>query len=199
MYRFLKRLTDIIGSIIGLCIFALAYIPIGIAIKREDGDPVLVKLNRVSAGRTIKLYKFRSMVTNAEKLKPGLLRLNERANGPFFKMKNDPRLTKTGKIIRKFRLDELPQFINVLKGELTLVGPRPHEPSEVIHYPDQYKFLALEKAGLTGRSQIMGASSLPFLKELEYDSEYAKQKNLWLDLKILLKTAVIFLFDSNAV
>ena len=124
---------------------------------------------------------------------------NERKDGPFFKIKNDPRLTKAGKIIRKFRLDEFPQFINVLKGELSLVGPRPHEPEEVSQYPEQYKNLPMAKAGITGRSQGSGASGLPYVKELELDNYYLKNRSIWFDLKIVLKTFLILLFDPTAV
>lgn len=199
MYHALKRILDTFGGLLGLVLFGLAYLPIGIAIRREDGGPILVALPRVSQGKTIKLYKFRSMMVNAERLKAGLRHLNERSDGPFFKVKDDPRITRVGKIIRRYRLDELPQFINVIKGELSLVGPRPHEPGEVQNYPKQYRFLAKERAGITGLSQVSGASSLPFLKELELDSAYIKKKSLLFDFLIIGKTIAIFLFDPSAV
>ena len=137
MYHTLKRLTDIAGAIVGLLAIAPLTPFIALAIKIESPGPILVKLNRVSRGKTIRILKFRSMVDGAELLKPSLRHLNERGDGPFFKIRNDPRLTKTGKLIRKFRLDEFPQLWNVLRGELSLVGPRPHEPEEVVHYPKQ--------------------------------------------------------------
>ena len=99
--------------------------------------------------------------------------------------------------MRKLRIDECPQLINVLKGELSLVGPRPHEPEEVIHYPSEYKHLIASKAGVTGLSQVSCASSLPFLKELELDSYYIKNQSHRLDIKILAKTALIMLFDPT--
>ena len=139
------------------------------------------------------------MIYGAHELKEKLMHLNERSDGPFFKMKNDPRITRIGKILRKFRLDEFPQLINVLKGELSLVGPRPHEPEEVVHYPEEYKFLTLAKAGVTGFSQVNGASSLPYLKELELDSFYLKNFSLFLDCKIIGKTVKIIFFDPSAV
>lgn len=198
-YFYIKRIVDIFGAAVGL----LAILPfspfIAIAIKLDSKGPALIKLDRISSGKTIKVYKFRSMVQNARETKKNLAHLNERNDGPFFKIKNDPRLTKTGKILRKFRLDEFPQLINVLKGELSLVGPRPHEPKEILHYPSEYKYLINEKAGVTGLSQVNGASSLPFLKELELDSYYAKHQSLWLDFKILLKTFYILLFDPTGV
>jgi lipopolysaccharide/colanic/teichoic acid biosynthesis glycosyltransferase len=194
-----KRVFDIVGSFLGL-LFILPLTPfIAIAIILEDGLPVFVKLDRVSEGRIIKVYKFRTMIRGAHKQKKNLAHLNERKDGPFFKIKNDPRLTKVGKVLRKFRLDEFPQFMNVLKGELALVGPRPHEPEEMLHYPDKFKKLYFAKAGLTGLSQIMGASALPFKKELEYDLYYLEHASLWFDLKILFKTVLVFFFDPTGV
>lgn len=196
---FLKRFFDLIGAFLGLLILA-PFLPfIAAAIKLDSFGPVFVKLKRVSAGRLIEVYKFRTMVRGAHYLKPMLAAWNERGGSPFFKIKNDPRLTKTGKWLRKFRLDEFPQFINVLKGELTIVGPRPHEPEEIIHYPHPYKHLLLAKAGVTGLSQVNGASGLPFLKELAFDDYYIKNQSLWLDLKIILKTLAILFFDPTAV
>ena len=162
-------------------------------------NPVFVKLDRVSEGKIIKVYKFRSMVLGAEKQKKKLLNLNERNDGPFFKIKNDPRVTKVGRFLRKTRIDELPQLINVLRGELSLVGPRPHEPEELFAYPREYRELLTAKTGITGLSQVNGASGLPFLKELEYDKFYLLNQSLWLDIKILLKTIVIFFTDPTGV
>ncbi|MBI2075566.1 MAG: sugar transferase [Candidatus Harrisonbacteria bacterium] len=161
--------------------------------------PVFVRLPRVSGGKIIYVYKFRSMVAGAHEKKWGLAHLNERGDGPFFKIKNDPRLTRVGKVLRKFRLDEFPQLMNVALGDLSLVGPRPHEPEEVVLYPDPYKPLILAKAGVTGLSQVNGASGLPFMKELELDFAYAKTPSLVTDAKILLKTARILFTDPNAV
>ena len=191
---------DILGAILGITIL-LPFLPlIAIAIKWDSRGPALVGLNRISAGKAIKVYKFRSMRQGTHHLKYSeLANLNERRDGPFFKIKNDPRLTRAGKILRKFRLDEFPQLINVLKGELSLVGPRPHEPEEVSQYPENYRRLPLAKAGVSGLSQVNGASSLPFLKELELDDYYVKNQSLWLDFKILAKTILILLFDPTAV
>ena len=195
----MKRLIDIVGAIVGLLVIAPLTPFIALAIKLETPGTALVKLERVSNGKIIDVYKFRSMFAEAHKLKSKLSYLNERRDGPFFKIKNDPRLTKVGRSIRKFRLDEFPQLINVLKGELSLVGPRPHEPGEVIHYPHPFKHLMLAKAGVTGLSQINGASSLSFLRELEFDNYYTKNQNLWLDAKIIAKTLLILFFDPSAV
>ncbi len=113
--------------------------------------------------------------------------------------KDDPRLTKVGKFLRMLRFDEFPQFWNVLVGELALVGPRPHEPEEIAAYPPEFAHLANAKAGLTGFSQVMGASALPFRKELEYDAAYVKERSFWFDLRILIKTVIIFFTDPTGV
>ncbi|MHB9019600.1 MAG: sugar transferase [Minisyncoccota bacterium] len=195
----MKRIIDIVGSLIGLIILLPFFPFIALAIKLDSNGPVLIKLDRVSEGKIVKVYKFRSMVLGAEKQKKGLLNLNERNDGPFFKIKNDPRITKVGKFLRKFRLDEFPQLINVLKGELSLVGPRPHEPEELFAYPREYRELLTAKTGLTGLSQVNGASSLKFLKELELDNYYLQNQSLWLDIKILFKTFYIFFTDPTGV
>lgn len=199
-YQSIKRITDILGAFLGITA-VLPFFPfIALAIKLDSRGPIFVKLSRVSFGKIIKVYKFRSMETGSHGLKyTKLAGLNERKDGPFFKIKNDPRVTKAGKILRKFRIDEFPQLINILKGELSLVGPRPHESEEISQYPKNYHQLPLVKAGVTGLSQVNGASSLPFLKELELDSYYVKNQSLWLDLRIILKTIAILLFDPTAV
>ncbi len=194
-----KRIIDILGALFGL-IFISPFVPlIALAIILEDGWPFLIKLDRISGGKVVKIYKFRTMIKGAHELKKVLMPLNERKDGPFFKIKNDPRVTKVGRILRKFRIDEFPQLINVLKGELSLVGPRPHEPEEVAQYPEEFKFIPQFKAGVTGLSQVMGGSKLPFLKELEYDSYYIKNQSLWLDFKIILKTIWILFSDPTGV
>lgn len=195
----MRRLLDIFGSLIGLAVLAPFTPLIALAIKVESRGPLIVRLDRVSAGKKIRVYKFRSMYDGAHGLKPALKVLNERSDGPFFKIKKDPRVTKVGRLLRKFRIDEFPQLINVLKGEMALVGPRPHEPEEVIFYPHPYKHIILAKAGLTGLSQVSGASGLPFLEELELDDHYVKNRNVLMDAKILAKTAKIMFSDPTAV
>ncbi len=194
-----KRLLDITGAVLGL-LFILPFSPfIALAIVFESGFPVFVKLGRVSNGKIIKVYKFRTMVRGAHDKKGDLAEFNERRDGPFFKIRNDPRLTKVGKRLRKLRLDEFPQFLNVLKGDLALVGPRPHEPGEMEKYPTEFKGLYFVKAGLTGLSQVSGASGLPFRKELELDLYYVEHQSFWFDLKILMKTVWIFFSDPTGV
>ncbi|MEK7611799.1 MAG: sugar transferase [Patescibacteria group bacterium] len=199
LYSAAKRGVDIVGALAGLALIAPIAPIIAVAIKLESKGSVLVTLPRVSRGKLINVYKFRSMIDGAHAMKTELTHLNERIDGPFFKMRHDPRVTRVGRIIRKFRFDEFPQLLNVLKGDLSLVGPRPHEVEEIIHYPHPYKHLMLAKAGVTGLSQINGASSLPFLKELEYDSGYLEEQSLSLDVQIIAKTLGIFFRDHNAV
>lgn len=197
-YPVWKRVLDISGALVGLFVI-LPFVPlIALAIKLDSRGGVFIRLPRVSEGKIVRVYKFRSMVKDAHKMKANLMELNER-DGHFFKMKHDPRVTRTGRVLRRFRLDEFPQLINVLTGELALVGPRPHEPEEVVHYPEAYKRLLLTRSGVTGLSQVKGASSLPFLEELELDSFYSRNVSLAMDLKILGRTAVIFLSDPTAI
>jgi len=191
---FLKRALDILGALLGI-LFLLTplFLPIALAIKLNSEGPILVKLERISNGKKITIHKFRSMEKNAEDYKPIFASLNERKDGPFFKIKYDPRITKVGNFLRKYHLDELPQFIDVLLGKISLVGPRAHEPQEIFFYPKKYLFIAQEKAGLTGLSQISGGCNLPFLKELELDKYYLENWSLFLDLKIIFKTLWLIL------
>lgn len=198
-YPVWKRIFDIVMALPGIVALFLFFPFVALAIVLESGLPVFVRLQRMSEGRIIKVFKFRTMVKNAQEIKQTLLPLNERKDGPLFKMKDDPRVTRIGKILRKLRLDEFPQFIDVLAGRLALVGPRPHEPEEVEEYPEEFKEVILSRGGLTGLSQVGGASALPFRKELELDLYYIKHQSLWLDIKILFKTVFIFLFDPTGV
>ncbi|KKU15895.1 hypothetical protein A3I34_01265 [Candidatus Jorgensenbacteria bacterium RIFCSPLOWO2_02_FULL_45_12] len=198
-YSAWKRLIDLLGGALGaLAVFILLpFAAFFIAI--EDGFPVFVRLERLSGGKTIRVWKFRTMERGAHSKKRHLMGMNERADGPLFKMKRDPRVTKTGKILRKFRLDEFPQFLNVLAGDMALVGPRPHEPEEVEKYPPEFKKIADAKAGITGLSQVSGASALPFLKELELDFDYLKRVNFKTDAKIIRKTITILFTDPTGI
>jgi len=195
----MKKLMDFVGAVVGVLFMGLLTPFIALAIFLEDGLPVLIKIRRVSKGHIIGVYKFRSMVRHADKLKESLLHLNERSDGPLFKMRRDPRVTRVGRFIRRFRLDELPQFVNVLKGELSIVGPRPHEPEEAIQYPAKFHKIHTIKGGVTGHSQVNGNSNLPFRRELELDLHYVENQSIWMDLKILLKTVMIFLFKPDGI
>ncbi|MEM4648169.1 MAG: sugar transferase [Candidatus Pacearchaeota archaeon] len=199
MYFILKRLIDIIFSLIGLFFTVLIFPFIAILIILDDGLPVIIKVDRVSKGKIFKMYKFRSMVKNAEEIKKDLKHLNER-DKIYFKIKNDPRITKVGRFLRKFRLDELPQFFNVLKGDISLIGPRPYPPEEILNYPLEFRKLILAKTGITGLAQIYNVDDnkfLPAKKSLELDLEYLKNQSLFLDFKIILKTIIIFLTKFN--
>jgi len=197
--RVYKRIVDLVGATVALIIFSPLFLMVAFAIKWETAGPVFVRLNRISKNRHFGLLKFRSMVENAEELKPYLVAQNERADGPLFKMKNDPRLTKVGKFIRHYRIDELPQFWNVLKGDMALVGPRPHQPDEIAKYQKHHKKVLSIKAGATGLAQVSGSSDLPFEEEVALDSLYIENWSLWQDVKIILRTAIKMFADRSAV
>jgi len=196
--RILKRWVDIFGSVLGLIILSPFFMIIVIMIKLDSSGPVFVKLKRISQKQEFGLYKFRSMVKNAEALKKDLINKNERNDGPLFKMKNDPRVTKIGKMLRKTRIDELPQLINVLKGEMSLVGPRPHQPDEIAKYEKHHKKVLLIKPGMTGMAQISGSSDLPFEEEVKLDTYYIENWTLLKDVYILIKTVIFTFKDKSA-
>lgn len=196
--KIIKRIIDIIGSSIGLIILLPFFILIGILIKLDSEGPVFVKLKRISQGNAFYFYKFRSMIKNAEKMKKYLVRYNERKDGPLFKIKNDPRITKFGRFLRKTRIDELPQLFNVLKGEMSLIGPRPHQPDEIAQYKKHHKKVLAIKPGMTGMAQVSGSSGLAFEEEVKLDTYYIENWSLFLDFKILLKTFLILFVDRTA-
>lgn len=196
--RFLKRIIDIIVSIILLVILSPLFLIIAILIKTDSKGPIFVKLERVGYdGKKFLMYKFRSMIKDAHKLKKTLLKYNER-KGPLFKMKNDPRITKIGRYLRKYSIDELPQLLNVLKGEMSLVGPRPHEPEEVLKYQEYQKELLSIKPGITGLAQISGRSELAFEQEAMLDLYYIENWSILLDFFILFKTIKVVLKRESA-
>ena len=197
--RVIKRVTDIFSSLIALVVLSPLFLVVAFTIKWETEGSVFVKLRRVSQNREFNLLKFRSMIRNAEELKQRVSHLNERKDGPLFKIKDDPRVTGIGRFIRKYRLDELPQFINVLKGDISLVGPRPHQPDEVVKYEKHHKKVLSVKAGATGLAQVSGSSNLPFEEEVSLDSFYLENWSFFQDIKIILKTVVKMLSDKSAV
>lgn len=196
--KILKRVFDVAFSLMGLLFLWPLFLLIGLIIKIDSEGPAIIKLKRVSQGKVFYLYKFRSMIKNAEKLKKKLLKYNERSDGPLFKIKRDPRVTKVGRFLRKYRIDELPQLINVLKGEMSLVGPRPHEPEEVAKYEKHHKKVLLIKPGITGLAQISGSSDLSFEEEVKLDTYYIENWSLKKDIYILLKTLLILFTDQSA-
>ena len=199
VYLFLKRLIDIVGSGLGILILIPVFLIIGILIKLEDpkGSVFFSQKRNGLNGKEFNMYKFRSMVHNAEDLLESLMSKNE-MDGPVFKIKDDPRITKIGKFIRKTSLDELPQLFNVLKGDMSLVGPRPPIPREVIQYNKyQYQRL-LVKPGITCYWQISGRNNIDFDEWVELDLKYIKERNLFKDIYIILMTLPVLLVDKNA-
>lgn len=197
--RVSKRIVDVLGAFFGILIFLPLWAVIALAIKLDSEGPVFAKLKRVGQGKEFYLYKFRSMIKGAHSMKPKLTELNERTDGPLFKMKNDPRITRLGRFLRKYRIDEMPQLMNVFIGEMSLVGPRPHEPEEVAKYEKHHKRTFFVKSGMTGIPQISGSSNLEFEEEIKLDSYYIKNWSLVLDFKIILRTMLKVLTDKSAV
>ncbi|MCD6471269.1 sugar transferase [bacterium] len=198
--RIVKRFLDIFFSLFGLIIFSPLFLIVSILIKIDSPGPVFVRLKRVGErGRIFNLFKFRSMVKNAQELKKDLLKYNERRDGPLFKMKNDPRITRIGRWLRRWSIDELPQLVNVLKGEMSIVGPRPHEPEEVDQYQKQHRQLLTIKPGITGLAQISGRAELSFNEEAKLDLYYIENWSIWQDVKILIKTIPAVISQKGAV
>ena len=195
----LKRLLDIVVSAIMLTILSPFLLLVAIAIKLESKGAVIYRSERVGKnGRHFTFYKFRSMRAGAEVSKAEILHKNDSADGVIFKMKNDPRITRIGRFIRKFSIDELPQLFNVLEGTMSLVGPRPPLPSEVALYTlDERKRLHI-KPGITCIWQISGRSDIPFYQQVKLDEEYIRNHGLFKDLIILLKTIPAILSGRGA-
>jgi exopolysaccharide biosynthesis polyprenyl glycosylphosphotransferase len=196
--KIIKRGVDILGSMIGLIVFSPLFLFVGLIIKLDSSGPAFAKLKRVSQGKEFYLCKFRSMVKDAEVLKEKLMKYNERKDGPLFKIKDDPRITRIGKILRKIRLDEFPQLINVFRGEMSLVGPRPHQPDEIAKYEKHHKKVLLIKSGITGLAQVSGSSDLSFKEEVKLDVHYIENWSLKKDTYILLKTFLVLFKDRSA-
>ncbi|MBK6434166.1 MAG: sugar transferase [Anaerolineae bacterium] len=183
-----KRLLDVLVSILALTLAAPFWLLIPIAIKLDSPGPVLFNQVRIGrAGRPFVVHKFRSMVVDAEEQKDSLRSLNE-ADGPLFKIKEDPRTTRVGRLIRRTSLDELPQFLNVLKGDMSLVGPRPALPEEVAQYEEWHKRRLEASPGITGLWQVSGRSLVGFEEMVLLDTFYCENWSFGLDLKILFKT-----------
>ena len=190
----LKRLLDIVGSLVGLLITALLFPVIALVIKKDSLGPLFFGQDRVGeSGRPFKCWKFRSMYTDAEERKEGLLAQNE-MNGAIFKIKDDPRITRAGKFLRKTSLDELPQFWNVLRGEMSLVGTRPPTPAEVAEYENWHRRRISIKPGVTGMWQVSGRNEISDFDEIvRLDIAYIDNWSIWLDVKLLLKTFKVVL------
>lgn len=199
VYLFLKRAMDIIGSLLGLIILSPLFLIISLLIKMEDpkGKIFFTQKRNGINGNVFNMYKFRSMVHNAEELLTELKDKNEQS-GPVFKIKDDPRITKVGRFIRKTSLDELPQLINILRGEMSIVGPRPPIPTEVSQYTEYQMQRLLVKPGLTCYWQVGGRNEIGFDEWVELDIKYIEERNLWIDIKLIFKTVFVLFGDKTA-
>ncbi|MDC2866205.1 sugar transferase [Bacillus sp. BP-3] len=198
-YLVAKRCMDFVGALCGLIVLSPIFLIVAILIKYEDPKgSVFFKQIRVGKdGKEFYMYKFRSMVTDAEERLNGLLKYNE-VSGAMFKMKEDPRVTKLGKFIRKTSIDELPQLLNVLKGDMSLVGPRPPLPREVKEYTSYDKQRLLVTPGCTGLWQVTERNNVGFKEMVELDLEYISKRGLLYDLKIIIKTIQIIIKSNGA-
>ena len=198
IYSLSKRIIDITGALFGLILLSPILIIVGFLIKLESKGPIIFAQKRVGLNKKeFKMYKLRSMVVNAEELKEKLADQNE-MSGPMFKIKDDPRITKIGKFIRKTSIDELPQLINVLKGDMSLVGPRPSLPNEVKEFESWMLKRFEVKPGLTCYWQIMGRNSIDFQNWMKLDIKYVNERSFWLDIKLIFKTFFVLFGDENA-
>lgn len=193
-YRFAKRTFDIVFSVVVLVLFSWLFLIIAAAIKADDPKgPVFFKQNRVSGKGEFVMYKFRSMCVDAEERLPELRALNEKT-GPVFKIAEDPRITRVGKWLRKLSLDELLQFVNVLKGDMSIVGPRPALPNEVATYSDHQRKRLLVKPGITCYWQTRrNRDAITFDEWIDLDLLYVKQCSAWADIKLIIQTVGVVL------
>ena len=197
-YLFSKRVTDIFLSAIGLILLSPILLIVAIAIRIDSKGPIIFKQDRVGKdGKIFSMYKFRSMIVNAEELKAKLETKNE-MSGPMFKIKNDPRITKVGRFIRKTSIDELPQLINVIKGDMSLVGPRPSLPKEVEQFSPWMLERLKVKPGITCYWQVMGRNNIAFEEWMKLDVKYVHEMNYWLDIKLIFKTFFVLFGDESA-
>ncbi len=192
----LKRVFDIIAAVVLLFVFSPLLALIALVIRISSGSPIFYEWNVIgNNGRPFRGFKFRTMVAKADQLKQDLLDRNE-MQGPVFKIKDDPRVTSVGRILRKFSLDELPQLWSVLKGDMSLVGPRPPLASEYANFTDAQKRKLAVKPGMTSLWQVSGKPA-DFDEWVRLDLEYINRWSLWLDLQILFKTAIIVVTGRN--
>lgn len=198
-YDLLKRVIDIVGSLIGLVVSSLVMAWVAYKIRQEEPhSPIIFKQTRVGRdGKTFTMYKFRSMCIDAEEQLEGILHKNE-VEGAMFKMKEDPRVTNIGKFIRKTSLDELPQLLNVLKGEMSLIGPRPPLEREVNEYTPHDMQRLLVKPGCSGLWQVSGRNEVGFEEMVDFDIEYIQKRSMMNDVKIIWKTIKIMIKPNGA-
>jgi lipopolysaccharide/colanic/teichoic acid biosynthesis glycosyltransferase len=199
LYRILKRTMDFIFALMGLVLLSPLFLIISILIKLEDpkGSIFFYQTRIGKDEKSFRMYKFRSMVSNAEELLEELLDQNE-ISGAMFKMKEDPRITKIGKFIRRTSIDELPQLWNVIRGEMSLVGPRPALPREVDQYSSYDKLRLSVIPGCTGLWQVSGRNKLSFYEMVELDLKYIEQRGIITDIKIILHTVRVLFGTKDA-
>lgn len=203
-YLGVKRAVDIVGGLVGVILLLPITFAIAIAriITKENDGPIFYEQLRIGKnGKQFRIYKYRSMVVNADQRLEEYLNQNEEAKKEYQKykkLKEDPRITKVGNVIRKFSIDEFPQFINVLRGQMSLVGPRPYLPKEQEDMKETYDTIITVKPGLTGYWQVNGRNNIDFEERTQMDVEYIHNRSLWGDFKILLKTAIKVLKKEGA-
>lgn len=208
LYDFLKRLTDVVGSTVGLIILSPLLLIVALAIKLDSKGPVMADtpMRAGRGGKLFKIYKFRSMVQNAHEILEKDPVLLEEYKRNSYKIFNDPRVTQVGKTIRKYSIDEFPQFFNILKGEMSLVGPRAYYPFELEeqqkNFPRSKKYVKVilsGKPGLTGVWQVTGRSEINFDKRVKMDAGYVKRRSIIYDFWIMLKTIPAVISGRGAV
>lgn len=197
--RVLKRLIDITGSILLLIVLLPIFALIALVIRVDSPGPILFRQTRIGKwAAPFQMYKFRSMYIDAEARKAALAGGNEMKGGVTFKMKHDTRITRVGGYIRRASIDELPQLWNVLKGDMSLVGPRPPVPGEVSQYTLSDRRRLEVKPGITCIWQVSGRADIPFEQQVELDSAYIESQSVWMDIKLLLKTIPAVLLGRGA-
>ena len=208
IYDFLKRIEDIVGSLIGIILLSPILILIAVIIKLDSPGSVLADTPQRSGkkGKLFRIYKFRSMVQNAHEILEKDPRLLNEYKKNSYKIFNDPRITRVGRILRRFSLDELPQLLNILKGEMSLVGPRAYYPYELEEQQKKYpnsrefvKIILLGKPGVTGLWQVSGRSEISFEKRVKMDAQYVKKRSLLYDFFIMLKTIPAVVSGKGAI
>lgn len=201
-YSFLKRTVDITASATALLLLSPVFLVTSLAIRKDSDGPAMFTQKRIGKdGKLFEIYKFRTMVPDADKKLFELLDKDEKAREEYKvnkKLKHDPRITKVGNFLRKTSIDELPQLINVLKGDMSLVGPRPYLPREKEDMGDYYNTIIESKPGITGLWQVSGRSNTTFEDRLEFDKEYTENKGFFYDMGLLTKTVGVVIHKDGA-
>lgn len=199
VYEFFKRFFDIVLSALALIVLFPFLLVIAICVKCQDGGPIFFKQTRMTkGGKEFQMYKFRSMCEGAEEQLEELLDQNE-MEGPAFKMENDPRVTKFGRFIRKTSIDELPQLLNIIKGDMSIIGPRPPLAREVEEYTEYHMHRLDVKTGLSCYRECYGRSNIHDFDEwVESDLKYIRERSLWVDLKVILLTIKVVFTGEGA-